>query len=48
MCRKNQILGYTLLAGGIGILLSLLITGTFPRLLLAGALIAAGVVILNR
>ena len=48
MCRKNQILGYALLAGGIGFLLSLLIDGTFLRLVLAGVLIAAGIVILSR
>ena len=48
MCRKNQILGFSLLSFGVGQLLSLLIPGAFLRLLLAAAAIAVGVVILSR
>ena len=48
MCRKNQMLGFSLLSFGVGLLLSLLISGSFVRLLLAAAAIAAGVVLLSR
>jgi hypothetical protein len=48
MCRKNQILGFSLLTFGVGQLLSLLIPGAFLRLLLAAAAIAVGIVILSR
>ena len=48
MCRKNQVLGFSLVSLGAGLLLSLLIPGAFLRLLLAAAAIAAGIVILPR
>jgi len=48
MCRKNMVLGYSLIAGGVGMLLALLIPGSFWTFVLAAALIAVGVVLLNR
>lgn len=49
MCRTTrQILGAALAAAGAGILLSLLLSGTFVSILLAAALIAGGVFLLQQ
>lgn len=48
MCRRNMVLGYSLLAGGIGMLVALIVPGSFWIFVLATALIAIGIVLLNQ
>lgn len=48
MCRKNVLITSVLFALGAGLLLSLLLPGSFLRVLLALALLAAGLILLQR
>ena len=48
MCRKQKCLGYTLIAGGVGILLSLLLASTFWSVFFAAGLIAGGILTMGK
>ena len=47
MCRNKTILGAALLAGGAGIILSLLLDSTILSILFAGGLIVGGALLLT-
>ncbi len=44
-CRRSQQLGFLLIAGGVGILLSLLLPSTFWKILVALGLFVVGYLI---
>ena len=48
MCRNKMVLGFSLIAGGAGILLGLLIESPFFSFLIAAGLIIAGILLLSR
>ncbi|MDO4845289.1 MAG: hypothetical protein Q3977_01615 [Oscillospiraceae bacterium] len=47
MCRNKTILGAALLAGGAGVVLSLLLSSTILSVLFAGGLICGGILLLT-
>ena len=48
MCMRNRTLAFVLLAAGLSLLLGLLLNSPFLKTVLALALLAAGLIILNR
>ena len=48
MCRQNRLLAFGLIGLGLGMLLSLLLQGTFLTFLLAAVFVAVGVLLLNK
>ena len=48
MCRRTALLGAAAAAAGVGFLLSCVLEGVLLRILIGGALIFLGLIIINR
>lgn len=48
MCRRNLLLGTALIAGGVGIILSLFFTSAFFKVVLAAVAIVLGIILLDK